>query len=207
MNDQQRTREWFLKRVGKLTASNMESAMDFNKTGKESEKRANLKLVLIAERLTGEPSVTPFISKPMQHGIETESIAKNVLSQHGYKIEEIDFVDHPIIKKFGASPDGLLGDGGVLEIKCPNTETHIKWMMEGVVPEKHKPQMLAQISCTGRGWAEFVSFDDRIDDPALRLFIRRYEPSFEEIKAVEEAAKQFLWEVDKLHGLLLDAYS
>ena len=205
MNNYQRTSEWFSKRIGKLTASNMDIAMSFNKNGKESQERYNLKFRLLSERFTGE-TLLQFTNDAMRHGIETEPVAKIVLEQLGYEIEDCGFISHPTIRNFGASPDGFLEDGGVLEIKCPTTQTHLQWLLSGEIPEQHKPQMIAQIACTGRGWAEFVSFDDRIDNPSLRIFKRRYEPSIEEIKIVESAASKFLWEVEKLQEFLLEAY-
>lgn len=195
----QGTPEWFEKRIGKLTASNMSLAMDFLKKGGESKERYNLKMNILSERLTGQFSDI-FISKPMLHGKETEEKAKAILSAIGYSIEEAGFIDHPIIKNFGASPDGFLKDGGVLEIKCPTTKTHLEWIIQGVVPEQHKPQMISQLACSGKKWCEFVSFDDRIKEKGLRLFIRRFVPSESEIKLIENHAKVFLKEVDELQS-------
>lgn len=204
MNEHQCNPQWFSKRLGKLTASSMEAAMNFNKNGKESQERINLKFRLVSERLTGDVS-SQFTNDAMRHGIETEPVAKAVLTELGYEIEDVGFITHPTIRNFGASPDGLLEEGGLLEIKCPTTETHLKWLLSGEIPEEHKPQMLAQLACTGRGWVDFVSFDDRIENPALRIFKRRYEPSINEIKEVEEAAIKFLREVDRMHEILIDS--
>lgn len=206
-NELQRTPEWYAKKVGKLGASDMKFAMDFNKTGKESQNRINLRYRILAERFTGELISIAFVNDAVRHGKTHEPIAKDTLMTLGYEIEDVGFIDHPTIKNLGASPDGLLEDGGVIEIKCPTTQTHLDWLLAGEIPEEHKPQMLAQLACTGRGWAEFISFDDRIKNPALRIFKRRYVPTFQEIKSVELAAIKFLNEVDDLQQLLMDAYS
>lgn len=205
MNDfQQRTPEWYLSRLGKLTASNMDSALSFKKKGEESQERYNLKVQILSERLTGLKAYT-YQSVYMQDGKNHEPIAKEVLYHLGFPMQEVGFIDHPEIPNFGASPDCLTEDNGVIEIKCPKTETHLKYMMAGVVPEEHKPQMLAQLACTGKKFADFISFDPRIKDIALQMFARRYTPSPAEIKAIEKAAIQFLSELDKMERLLKDS--
>lgn len=199
----QQSAAWFQERIGKLTASNMAAAMNFLKNGKESKERLDLKIAIVAERMTDiirEVYVTP----AMQWGIEQEPNGKLAYTTRtGNRIMPAPFVPHPRIENFGASPDGLLGEG-LVEFKCPTTTKHIAWMLAGVVPEEHKPQMLAQMACTGRKWCEFVSFDPRVPERS-RLFIRRFEPPQEEIEAVEAAAELFLSEVDEMFSQVVEA--
>jgi hypothetical protein len=113
------------------------------------------------------------------------------------------FYDHPDIAEFGATPDGLIPDG-VIEFKCPQTTTHITWLLAGGVPEQHKAQILAQLACTGRREAVFVSFDPRIKDERKRLFVADWTPEKAEIEAVEEAARKFLAEVEQMFQQLTE---
>lgn len=205
MNEYQNTPEWFEKKIGKLSASNMFAALHITKDGKDYADRANLKMQILAERLTG--LITEhYVNDAMRWGKEQEPAAKDILCQLRYSIEDVGFIDHPIIVNFGASPDGLIESDGLVEIKCPTTQTHLRWLMEGVVPEEHKPQMLAQLACTGRKWVDFISFDPRVKSAAMRIFKRRYEPSPAEVMAIEVGANLFLAEISKMEELLGDAY-
>lgn len=190
--------QWLAARRGVLTASRMAEAMDFLKSGKESEKRLQLKFDLMAERMTGF-AVDHFVTPAMRHGIENEPFAREQ-----YEVLTGELVDlcglalHGEIPFFGASPDGLLGMDGLIEIKCPSTKKFIQWTMAGcVVPDEHKPQMLAQLACTGRKWVDFVAYDPRVPAPK-NIFIARFEPTEEEIAAVEDAARQFLAELEEM---------
>lgn len=199
----QQSAQWFQDRIGKLTASNMAAAMNFLKTGKESKERLDLKIAIVAERMTDiirEVYVTP----AMAWGNEQEPNAKLAYAARtGCKLMPAPYVPHPSIENFGASPDGFLDDG-LVEFKCPTSPKHIGWILAGVVPEEHRPQMLAQMACTGRKWCEFVSFDPRVPE-RQRLFIRRFEPKAEEIAAVEAAATAFLEEVDAMFDTVVSA--
>lgn len=196
------TFEFFAARTGKLTASRMELAMEFLKNGKESAERAKLKKELVAERMT-DSVVSRFVNDSMRWGLETEDDAKAAYTRlTGRRVEPCGFYDHFDIDNFGATPDGLIGPDGLIETKCPETTTHVGWMMEGGVPAKHKRQMIAQVCCTGREWVDFVSFDPRIKDPKRQIFVRRFVPTAEEIEEVEIAARLFLREVEELFQLV-----
>lgn len=110
----------------------------------------------------------------------------------------VGFIPHPTIEFFGASPDGLVGEDGLLEIKCPySTNVHLQRVAAGIVPEEYKPQMLVQLLCTGRKWVDFVSYDPRLSgawSPAM-LFIARYEPTQDELNTALEQCETFLAEV------------
>lgn len=201
MNAQQRA-QWLSDRCGKLTASSMADAMDFLAKGGESSKRKNLKIEKVAERMTGL-SVSHYVTPQMQWGLDKEPEAKQSFElATGKFITDCLLFDHPWIEYFSATPDGLIDDDAVIEFKCPETTTHIDWIAGGEVPAKHKPQILAQLACTGRTRAIFVSYDPRIRNPEKRLFIREWIPDRLEVEKVEAAAIQFLKEVDELFDLV-----
>jgi hypothetical protein len=183
-------------RCGKLTASRMKDALATLKDGRPAKARSDLIRDLLAERITGQ-SVRHYVSPEMEWGLATEDEAKTAYQAlTGELIGACGYYDHPRIDLFGATPDGLLRPDGLIEIKCPKTQTFIDWRMAGVIPEEHKPQMLVQMACTGRSWCEFVAFDPRIRSEDARLFIRRYSPGPEAIAAIEAAAEAFLAEVE-----------
>ena len=189
---------WLAQRAGKLTASRMSDAISFKRNGDESEARAKLKMELVAERMTGD-SVRHFVNDAMKHGLETEPEAKAEFElRSGIMLTSCGFYDHPDIEYFGATPDGLVASDAVAEFKCPTTTTHLRWMMDGGVPEQHKPQILAQLACTGRRKAYFASYDPRIKKESARMFWCEWEPDTGEIARIEEAARKFLAEVDEL---------
>lgn len=196
---------WLSARAGKLTASRMADALAFLKNGKPAEARNKLMRELLAERVTGD-SVRHFVTDAMQWGLEREAEAKAAYeAETGIIIAEAGFYDHPRIDNLGATPDGLVGADGLIETKCPTTATMIEWVLAGVVPEQHKPQMVVQIACTGRAWCDFVAFDPRIRDERRRLFIRRYTPTAEEVATVEAGAEQFLRELDAMFDAFAEA--
>ena len=184
----QRTNQWFQARLGHVTASRVSDAI----AGKDTATRRNYLVQLVAERLTGQQQES-FTNSAMQWGTETEPLARVAYQAVHDWVEEVGFIKHPTIEWFGASPDGLTGDG-LIEIKCPNTSTHLDWRLDGVVPKKHQPQMLAQLACTGRKWVDFVSFDPRLPEK-LQLFVVRFQPDQKEIDALETKIKAFLADV------------
>lgn len=199
MSDQ-RTAAWFSARTGKLTASRMADAMAYTKDGKPASARVKLLQELVAERLT-DAIVPHYVTADMTWGIEQEPYAKAEYTlRTGREVLPCFFFDHFDIDNFGASPDGLVEDG-LLEAKCPRTATHIAWVADGGVPKEHKPQMLAQMACTGRRWCDFVSFDPRIQGPK-RLFVVRFVPTPAELEKVEDEARKFLAEAEALFEMM-----
>jgi putative phage-type endonuclease len=195
-NDLQGTGEWFNARTGKLTASRMRSAMKRLKNGEDSAERKNLKIEILCERMTGD-IVDKFVSAAMHWGIEKEPEAKAAYeAKTGRIITDVGFIDHPRIEFCGASPDGFVDDG-LIEIKCPNTATHVGWILDGGIPEEHKAQMTLQAAVTGRSWVDFVSYDPRMPEPQ-QLLVRRFYPTAGEIAEIEAEAEKFLAEVDSL---------
>jgi len=186
--------EWIAARLGKVTASRMADLMARTKTG-YSASRANYMAELICERLTGSQA-DRFTNAAMQWGTDTEPQARAAYEfLTGNDVQEVGFVDHPSISMAGASPDGLVGDDGLLEIKCPNTATHIETLLANAVPDKYRKQMLWQMACTGRAWCDFVSFDPRLPGD-MQLWSTRVTPEPGELSAMETEVETFIAELD-----------
>lgn len=200
----QRTDEWYAVRLGKVTASRIADVTAATRNGWGAS-RANYKAELVAERLTGKP-VQRFVSGAMQHGIDTEPEA--ILAYEFFTDQTVDpvgFVDHPTIVMSGASPDGLTGDDGLVEVKCPNTATHIDTLLGAQIPDKYLKQMQWQMACTGRQWCDFVSFDPRLPE-SMKILITRVPRDDKVIAELERLVKVFLSEVDQLVSELRDKY-
>lgn len=198
MDDSNRA-AWLAERCGKLTASDMGDATSFKKRGGEpTQARIDLMVAIIGERLTGRTKRT-FVTPAMEWGLETELAAKDAyMKKTGAQIRPSGFYNHAHIPFCGATPDGELAPDGLIELKCPTTETFIKWRMSGVVPEEHKPQMLLQLACTRRNWVEFCAYDPRIKDEGKQIFIRRFHPEPRDIMGIELVATMFLNDVEAL---------
>ena len=113
------------------------------------------------------------------------------------------FVKHPSIAYLGASPDGLVNNDGLIEIKCPETTTHLQRIEADTVPEDIKPQMLLQLIVTNRKWCAFVDYDPRLPQK-LQLFIKRFEPTAEELNTALDYFKNFLQEIEQVKTDLLN---
>jgi putative phage-type endonuclease len=198
---EQRSPEWFAARCGKVTASRIADMTARIKSGWGAS-RANYLAELVAERLTGVPA-SGYVNAPMLRGIETEPeaiIAYEFYS--GRDVEPADFIPHPTIEQSGASPDGLLGSDGVLEVKCPNTSTHIDTLLGKTVPQKYVLQIQWQLACSGGLWGDFVSYDPRMPEE-LKLFVQRVQRDDEKIRELESEVITFLAEVDSKVDQLL----
>lgn len=192
---EQRSKEWFASRCGHVTASRVADVIAKTKSG-YSASRANYMAQLVAERLTGKPAES-FSNAAMEWGTQTEPYARAAYeSKADVLVDEIGFVLHPSIAFSGASPDGLVESEGLVEIKCPNTATHIDYLLGKQVPPKYKPQMAWQLACTQRDWCDFVSFDPRLPEKH-QLFIIRYIPEAGYIQELEAEVSKFLDEVQE----------
>lgn len=186
--------EWHELRCGKVTASRVADVVAKTKTGWGAS-RANYMAELIAERLTGVPA-EGFTSPAMQWGLDTEPEARAAYEfWRDAEVKLCGFIEHPSIPMTGASPDGLVGDAGLVEVKCPNTATHIDTLIGQAVPGKYETQMQWQMACTGRAWCDFVSFDPRMPEP-MRLFVKRVQRDKDRIAELERDIKDFLAELD-----------
>ena len=202
--DEQRTAEWFQARLGKVTASRVADVIAKTKTG-YSASRENYMAQLVVERLTNTQAES-FTNAAMQWGTDQEPFARAAYElKMGVMVDETGLVDHPTIPMAGASPDGLVGEDGLVEIKCPNTATHIDTLLTQTVPAKYNTQMQFQMACTGRQWCDFVSFDPRMPQKA-QIFIKRVLRDDSFIKEIESEIKKFLAEVsakvDQLNKLI-----
>ena len=190
---EQRTEEWFAARCGKVTASRVADIIAKTKTG-ASASRENYLAQLVCERLTGKPAES-YSNAAMIHGTETEPYARAAYeSRMDILVTEVGFIDHPWIPLSGASPDGLAAEG-MVEIKCPNTATHIDTLLSRTVPAKYITQMMWQIACADRPWCDFVSFDPRLPE-RHQLFIKRINYDPEMANLLENSIIQFLGDVD-----------
>jgi len=190
---EQRTTEWFAQRCGHLTASRIADMMARTQKGWGAS-RANYAAQLIAERLTGVAE-SGFTSAAMQHGIDTEAAARAAYGfMQDVEVVEAPFVLHPRLAWSGASPDGFVGDDGLVEIKCPNTATHITTLRGGEIPDKYIKQMQWQMACTEKDWCDFVSFDPRMP-VEMQLHIQRVDRDNDLIAEIESAAIGFLDEI------------
>ena len=197
----QRSEEWFAIRIGKVTASRVADILAKTKSG-YSASRDNYMAQLVCERLTGQKA-DGFTNAAMQWGTSTEPLARAAYeSRYDVLVDEVGFVPHPTIQMAGASPDGFVGQDGLIEIKCPNTATHIDTLLSETVPTKYYTQMQFQLACTGREWCDFVSFDNRLPEE-LQLFVKRVPRDDVYIKIMEAEIVQFIAELDdKINKLM-----
>lgn len=191
---EQRSEEWFAIRLGKVTASRVADVVAKTKTGWGAS-RANYKAQLVCERLTGCVELG-YTNGAMQWGIDHEADALATYSfRQDADVMEVGFVDHPLIDMTGASPDGLIGADGLVEVKCPISATHIETLLGQSVPSKYLYQIQWQLACTEREWCDFASFDPRVP-PSMQLFVERVYRDHDLIKILERDVSDFLAEVD-----------
>ena len=193
--------EWLAERAGKVTASMVSNVLMNPETAGFRDYQAQL----VAEILTGKPQGSDFTSAAMQFGTKTEPLARSAYeAESGFSVDEVGFCQHPTINRAGASPDGLVGNSGLVEIKCPKVATHLAYLIADVVPAGYKNQMMWQMACTGRDWCDFVSF--RPDLPEhLQLLIVRFNRDPARILELETAVVAFLDGVDKMINQLKKA--
>jgi len=186
--------EWFAQRLGKVTASRVADVIAKTKTG-YSTSRDNYMAQLVCERMTNTVAES-YSNSAMQWGTETEPLARAAYEAHAdVLVDEVAMINHPTIEAAGASPDGLVGTEGQIEIKCPNSATAIDTLLTQTVPSKYITQIQFQLACTGRKWADFVSFDPRLPKE-LQLFVKRVPRDDAYIQMLEKEVVQFLTELD-----------
>lgn len=201
----QGTPEWHQIRLGKVTASRVADVVAKTKTG-PSASRTNYLAQLVAERLTGTPPDS-FTNAAMQWGNDKEPEARELYEfRTDAEVSQIGFVPHPRITMSGASPDGLIAHNGLVEIKCPNTATHIETLIGQAVPAKYVTQMMWQMACCEREWCDFVSFDPRLPSD-MRMFVQRVERDDVLITSLEREVADFLAELDAKVSTLTRLYS
>ncbi|HAV56927.1 MAG: exonuclease [Acinetobacter sp. GWC1_38_13] len=187
MNILQRSDDWYAERCGKVTASRVK---DLNAKPSKGKALNALGLTILAERLTGVQKETP-TNFYMQWGIDNEPHAIAAYeNETGFFVNGTGLIDHPFIEMFGASPDGLVGENGQIEVKCPDTTTHLNTLLTKEVPEEHIPQITSQLACTRREWCDFVSYDPRLD-PELQIIIIRIFAKDLNIEGLERDVRAF----------------
>ena len=199
----QRSEEWFAERRGKVTASRVADVVARTKSGYAAS-RENYMAELIVEHLTGQSAVG-YTNAAMEWGTTQEPCARAAYSARtGLLVEEVGFVSHPTIDGSGASPDGVVLDG-LVEIKCPNTSTHLDTLLSDrsvdSISERHLTQMQWQMACTGAAWCDYVSFDPRLSEH-LQLVVIRVPRNDGRIRQLEDEVTRFLAEMhNKLEKL------
>lgn len=188
--------EWFQIRLGKVTGSRIADLMARSKSGWGAS-RASYQAELITERLTGQRYEKFFASASMRRGNEIEDDARAAYAFR-FDVEPvaIGFVDHPSIAMAGCSPDRLVGDDGLLEIKCPDTHTHLHTILEETISGAYLKQMQWQMACTGRRWCDFVSYDPRLPEH-MSMFVKRVPRDDAAILDMEASVVDFLIELSR----------
>jgi len=201
---QQGSDEWRSARAGSLGASQIAEALAKTKSGWGAS-RANLMAQLVVERLTGLPA-EGFSNAAMVWGTEKEPEARLAYEfRTDASVATIGMVRHPSISGTHASPDGLVGDDGLIEIKCPQSATHLDTLLNRVVPGKYVTQMQWQMACTGRQWCDFVSYDPRLPE-SMRVFVQRVPRDADLIASLEKEVADFLSELDAKLAQLVATY-
>lgn len=192
---EQRTEDWFAARLGKVTASSLYKVLAKTKTGYGAD-RGNYMTQLVLERVTGTKADS-YTNAAMQWGIDQEPFARAAYeASRGVMVDEVGFIPHPTIEAAGASPDGLVGDDGMVEIKCPDSKTALEcWLAENPVESKYFAQMQWQMRCADRLWCDYVVFDPRMPAKA-QLFVVRVLRDDKWLADVESEVIKFLAEVD-----------
>jgi putative phage-type endonuclease len=206
VNCEQGTPEWFAARAGRVTASCIDDVLAKGRGSAESLTRLKYRAKLVAETMIGRPIEGGFVSKAMEEGTEREPYARAAYElRHDVLVDRVGFVVHPRIERAGASPDSLVGEDGLTEIKCPLIHTHIRYLTQNRVPPEYENQMMWQLACTGRSWNDFVSYTEELPPP-INLFVVRLLPDPARIKVMEDEVEKFLLEVDadvaQLRGMM-----
>jgi hypothetical protein len=191
--------EWMSARMGNLTGSRIYEACAKKSNGQYYASREALMHEKLIERLTGQWA-EHFVSDAMQWGTMHEDDARAVYETHSYiLVADCAYFPHPSIAHSGASPDGLVGEEGVIEIKCPTTAVHLKTILSGEIPADHFYQMAWEIESSSRKWADFISYDPRLPGN-LSFFCKRYTPEPAFLEGLREDVIKFLAELDELEA-------
>lgn len=195
----QGTAEWAAARAGRVTASRIDAVLSRSRDRKsEGATRRNYKAQVISEILTGRPQENGFTSKAMEDGLELEPLARSAYElAKGEFVDLVGFVLHPIIERAGASPDGMVGERGLVEFKCPFPATHIGYLLAGEVPAEYQLQMLWEMACAERDWCDFVSYCPAFP-PHLQLFVVRFQRDDKRITEITAEVNVFLNEVEEI---------
>jgi putative phage-type endonuclease len=190
--------EWLSLRLGKITASRVKDVLTKGRGTSPSKTSESYMMELIAEILTGN-SKPFFENDAMRWGTETEPQARAMYAVNNdfVDVKEVAFVEHN--EQVGISPDGLIGEDGLLEIKCPNTTTQLKRALSDDYSADYKAQIQCQLWVTEREWCDFVSFDPRLECAAgyLQQRVMRDEEYIKDMQI-----KTYLF-IDKMNELII----
>lgn len=199
--------EWLEYRNGRVTASRLNDVMAKGKGGAPSTTRRNYLTELVLERLTGRSAERNFKSAAMEQGNEREDQARGLYTMTtGRAVETCGIFQHPRIEMAAASPDGLIGTDGGLEIKCPIPATHLDTMQGASIDTGYMRQMQWGMACTGRLWWDFVSFNPDFPDE-MQIHIRRVPRDPAMIVEIEAEVQRFLSEVSDTAARLRAQFS
>lgn len=202
---EQRTDSWLLARLGNVGCSRLSAVLANGKGGEPSITRATYMTELLCERLTGRPTES-YCSPEMQWGTDTEPLARSLYeARTGSWVAECFGTSHPDIPRWRGSPDGLIGDDGGIEIKCPNTKTHIETLTKGTISRAYILQMAGYVEIFKRKWYDFVSYAPRLPS-AMHLYIKRFTRDELPIDEVKKGVIMFLEELDALESNLRSKY-
>jgi putative phage-type endonuclease len=200
MNAPQGTEEWLKKRLGKITGSTIHKIMSLKEN---SSTRLKLLQDLTLERISGSPTKN-IVTGPMARGLELESEARNAYELKNQKVILTGFINHPTIKEAGASPDGLVGEDGIIEIKCLNIKNHNEIVNKQNLPKQYNLQIQFQLACTNRAWCDFVAYHPESDHS---LYVKRVLPEYDLIKEIHEKAIIFVSEVEEKYRAMKERNS
>jgi hypothetical protein len=199
---------WFKCRLGCVTSSRLADVIaKLKRKEGEAACRRDMRWEIVCEMLTQKPTEN-YVSRWMKEGTEKEPLARAEYEiRNNCSVAQVGFIYHPTIKMAGASPDGLVGNSGLVEFKCPRIETHLQYLIDGVIPEDYIPQIIWQLACDpDREWVDFVSYHPEVPED-YQVFQKRLNRTKEVqalIGAYELEVEQFLKEcegtLEKLKG-------
>ena len=194
--------EWYKARIGMVTSSKVHDAITKRQRGGTHDlaDRRKLKMQMISEMLTGE-TTEHYVSQAMDWGVENEPRARAEYEYRtGRNVEQLGIVMHPTNPRAAATADGWVAPNGILEIKCPETYTHLEYLASGQIPSDYLDQINWQMACCGPEieWCDFVSYDPRIEADDLQMLIVRHERDEKRIAEMEDLVGEFLSELIQL---------
>jgi putative phage-type endonuclease len=186
---------WLAARAGRITASRVAEVLAYAKKGGETQKRADYRIELVSERLSGL-ATEKYVTFAMKEGTRLEPQARTEYElATDVLCDQVGFAIHPAMDFSGASPDGLVGKDGGVEIKCPTRTTHIEYLMAGIVPPEYEPQMVWNMVCCERMWWDFVSYCPDFPEP-LNMFTIRLHRDEARIDVIDAEVRKFNAEVE-----------
>lgn len=188
---EQRSPEWFFERLGIPSASNFDKIV--TASGERSKQRTKYLYQLAGERIT-EKAEESYMSDAMQKGIELEKEARELYEMvNDLQVKQIGSCFPDELKSCIASPDGLVGEDGLLEIKCPQIHTHVGYLLEGKFPTEYFQQVQGQMYVTGRKWCDFMSYY-----PGMKSFVIRVNRDEDFIAKLDTEIEEFVIELDQI---------